>query len=436
MDVHASPAPLPELDEFLSAFQVRFRRPEGEEALERYLTGLLTELPNKNCDTMAQAVPGTSEQRLQEFLTTMQWDHDDLNRQRVEKLIAEATVGQGALILDDTGFAKQGKASVGVARQYSGTLGKVGNCQVAVTCCYSDARASWPVAVRLYLPKEWMDDPERLRRARVPAEVRFQTKPEMALDLIDQARAWGVPYRYVVADADYGDNPNFLAGLEARRQRYVVAVRSDFEVRQKRRGAIPTQRAEQVLAALPRCQWRTIRWRQGKKGWLRKKCVALRCWRMTSQGEARIGWLLGERAARGQPEERKYYWSNLSASATLEELVDYAHRRHAIEQFHEEAKGELGWDQYQGRLWPGFHRHAVSAMLAYSFLLWQELRQQQNYPRRGRPRDPFSPSARSTSVHAASRASGGGEMAAPPSAALVDNHGSVHGTLFAPNLTK
>jgi SRSO17 transposase len=135
MDVHASPAALPELEEFLASFQVRFRRPEGEQALERYLTGLLTELPNKNCDTMAQAVPGTSEQRLQEFLTNMQWDHDDLNRQRVEKLIAETTLGQGALIVDDTGFVKKGKASVGVARQYSGTLGKVGNCQVAVTCC-------------------------------------------------------------------------------------------------------------------------------------------------------------------------------------------------------------------------------------------------------------------------------------------------------------
>jgi SRSO17 transposase len=436
MDVHASPAPLAELDEFLSAFQVRFRRPEGEEALERYLTGLLTELPNKNCDTIAQAVPGTSEQRLQEFLTNMQWDQDDLNRQRVEKLIAEATIGNGALIVDDTGFAKQGQASVGVARQYSGTLGKVGNCQVAVTCCYTDPRASWPVAVRLYLPKAWTDDPERLRRARVPAEVRLQTKPEMALDLIDQARAWGVPDRYVVADADYGDHPTFLAGLETRRQRYVVAVRSDFEVRQKRRGAVPTQRADQVLAALPRRQWRTIRWRQGTQGWLRKKFVALRCWRLTSQGEARIGWLLGERAARGQSEEHKYYWSNLPASVALEELVAVAHRRHAIEQFHEEAKGELGWDQYQGRLWPGFHRHAVSAMLAYSFLLWQALRQRQNHPRRGRPRDPFSPSARSASVHAASCAPGGGQVAAPPSATVVDDHGSVHGTLLAPNLTK
>jgi hypothetical protein len=135
MDVHASPDLLPELDAFLSTFKLRFRRPEVEAALERYLTGLLTELPNKNCDTMAQAVPGTHEQRLQGFLTTMQWDEEALNRQRVEKMIAAATIGNGVLIFDDTGFAKQGQASVGVARQYSGTLGKVGNCQVAVTCC-------------------------------------------------------------------------------------------------------------------------------------------------------------------------------------------------------------------------------------------------------------------------------------------------------------
>jgi SRSO17 transposase len=169
-----------------------------------------------------------------------------------------------------------------VARQYAGTLGKVGNCQVAVTCCYSDARASWPVAVRLYLPKTWADDPARLRHARVPEDVTFQTKPHIALALLDQARQWGVPYRWVVADADYGDNSHFLAGLEARRQQYVVAVRSDFEVRPKRHRAVATQRVDQVLAMVPRCQWRTIPWRQGTKGWLRKKFVVLRCWRMTS----------------------------------------------------------------------------------------------------------------------------------------------------------
>src|SRR5688572_32782164 len=116
MDGHASPAELPELQEFLACFQVRFRRPEGRAALERYTTRLLTELPNKNCDTIAQAVPGTSEQRLQEFLTNMQWDEADLNRQRVEKMLAEATTVDGVLVLDDTGVPQQGRVSVGGAR--------------------------------------------------------------------------------------------------------------------------------------------------------------------------------------------------------------------------------------------------------------------------------------------------------------------------------
>jgi len=129
--------------------------------------------------------------------------------------------------------------------------------------------------------------------------------------------------------------------------------------------------------------------------------VAVRPWRLTAEGEAPIGWLLGERAAQEQAEEPKFYWSNLPASATVEELVEYAHRRHAIEPFHEEAKGELGWDQDQGRLWPGFHRHAVTVMLAMSFLLWLELRERDHHPKRGRPRDPFSPSTGSLASSAA-----------------------------------
>jgi SRSO17 transposase len=436
MDVHASPTELPELKEFLGAFQVRFRRPEGGQALERYLTGLLTELPNKNCDTMAQAVPDTSAQRLQEVLTNMQWEEADLNRQCVQKMSAEATLGDGVLVLDDTGFPKQGKASVGVARQYSGTLGKVGNCQIAVTCCYTDLQATWPVAVRLYLPQAWAQDAVRRQRTRVPAEITFQPKPEIALALLDQARTWGVPYRCVVADADYGDNPNFLAGLEARQERYVVGVRTDFRVSVGRAASSPVLRTDELLHSVPRWQWRTIRWRQGTKGWLRKKFVAVRCWRLTSDGQRHVGWLVGERATRGQPEERKYHWSNLPATATLEELAGYAHRRYAVEQFHEEAKGELGWDQYQGRLWPGFHRHAVTVILAYSFLVWLELQQRGSQPRRGRPRHPFSPPAGSPSALATSHPSRGRPVAAPPSRPVVGDNGSVHGTLLTAVLTK
>jgi SRSO17 transposase len=262
-----------------------------------------------------------------------------------------------------------------------------------VTCCYTDRQATWPVAVQLYLPKTWADDPARRQQARVPAEIAFQTKPEIALQLLDQARAWGVPHRGVVADADYGDNPNFLAGLEARQERYVVAVRTDFQVSVGQAATSPVWRADELLQTVPRWQWRTVRWRRGTKGWLRKKFVAIRGWRVTSDGHRHEGWLVGERATRGQPEERKYFWSNLPGETTPAELAGLAHRRHAIEQFHEEAKGELGWDQYQGRLWPGFHRHAVTVMLAYSFLVWLERRERRRHQREGRRRNPISPSA-------------------------------------------
>src|SRR5262245_41287275 len=241
--------PLPALAHFLEPFRVHFARSEGPQALERYLTGLFTEQPRKNCDTLAQVVPGTSEQALQGLLTTMLWDEDDLNRQRVQRLLTLPTEGDGVLVFDDTGFAKQGKSSVGVQRQYSGTLGKVGNCQVTVNCHYSERTIAWPVATRLYLPQSWAKDPGRCEKARVPQEVTFRTKPQIALHLLDEADSMGVPYACVVADADYGDNPNFLLGLENRDKPYVVAVRKDFPVALTADG--PALAAEAVLAEQP-----------------------------------------------------------------------------------------------------------------------------------------------------------------------------------------
>ena len=325
------------------------------------------------------------------------------------------------LVFDDTGFPKQGTASVGVTRQYSGTLGKVGNCQVAVTCCYTDLRASWPVAVRLYLPKTWAGDPSGGSRPGCRRRSRFRPSPRSRWRSSIKPGP-GVPHRCVVADADYGDNPNFLAGLEARQEPYVVAVRTDFPVSIGHMASTPIWPADALLQSVPRWQWRTIRWRRGTKGWLRKKFVAVRCWRVTSDGNRHAGWLVGERAPQGPPEERKYFWSNLSPETPLEVLAGYAHRRHAIERFHEEAKGELGWDQYQGRLWLGFHRHAVTVMLAYSFLVWLEWRQRRRTKRPGRPRDPFPPSADAPAPDPAGGASGGGPVAATPSRALVGDN--------------
>src|SRR5262245_25965271 len=240
--------PWPELAEFLAPCRVHFARSEGPPALERDLTGLVTEHPNNHGDTLAHVVPGTAEQQLQGLLTARAGDQDDLNRQRVQQMRTLPTEGDAALIVDDTGCAKQGHASVGVARQYAGTLGKVGNCQVTVNGHYAERTRAGPVATRLYLPEDWASDPDRRGPAKVPPEGTFQTKPAIALDRLDRAQTWGVPWTGVVADADYGDNPNFLTGLEKRRQRYVVAVRSDFAVARSRRGGT-TVRVDALSAA-------------------------------------------------------------------------------------------------------------------------------------------------------------------------------------------
>lgn len=388
----AAERPLPELADFLGAFAHHFHRSEGRDALERYSTGLLSDLPRKNGETIASAVPGTNAQRLQELLTRIQWDEAAFNRQRGGRMRDEVRLGDGVLLLDDTAFVKQGTASVGVARQYCGVVGKVANCQVAVTCVYADPATHWPVNVRLYLPAEWTEDPDRCLKVGVPPEVTFQTKPQIALALLDEARAMQIPHGAVVADAGYGSDPPFLAGLEERQEPYVVAVPCDFRVEVEGEPAWGSRRADVVLQDLPRSKWKTICWREGGKGKLRKKFVALRAWRTLAGQRQQAGWLLGERPARGQTGEWRYYFSTLPPDTPMKRLVELAHRRWPIERFHEDAKGLLGWDAYQGRLWTGFHRHAVIVMLTSSFLVWREWKQRQSKPRpRGRPRAPFSP---------------------------------------------
>jgi SRSO17 transposase len=231
----ASPATLPELATSLAPFAPLFRRSTSRASVERYLTGLLTDLPRKNCDTIADAVANTSTERLQHLLTDAVWEPQALDQQRVTTLVAQRPP-QGLLVLDDTGLPKQGRGSVGVARQYSGTLGKVANCQIVVSAHYvadeptSSAPVHWPITAQLSLPEAWAIDLARRRKVHVPADVAFQTKPELALTLVDQARSWGVPFAWVVADAGYGDTPTFLQGLDERHAAYVVGISSTFGV--------------------------------------------------------------------------------------------------------------------------------------------------------------------------------------------------------------
>src|SRR6266699_2212780 len=233
----ASPDALPEWAAFLAPFAPLFRRHTSRDSMERYLTGLLTDLPHKTADTIAAAVAGTSTERLQHLLTDAAWEAQALDEARVKHLLAIHPPHAGVLVFDDTGLPKKGSESVGVAAQYSGTLGKIGNCQVVVSAEYlADDPASstpfhFPISAQLFLPESWIQDAQRRKQARIPEQISQHTKPEIALGILDRARQWGVPIGIVVVDAGYGDNPNFLRGLDSRQIPYMCAVESTFGCR-------------------------------------------------------------------------------------------------------------------------------------------------------------------------------------------------------------
>ncbi len=241
----------PEFVAFLRPFADLFYRSEGRWAMNRYVLGLMAPIKRKNCERLAAVLEGITAEGLQALLTDIPWDYARMDRIRVGLMLERASVGGGVLIFDDTGIPKQGDDSVGVQRQYSGTLGKVGNCQITVTCRYADPSYTWPVVGRLYLPEVWANDDKRRAKAKVPKEVKFQTKVEIALTLLDQAKAWTIPHEAVTADSNYGDNPNFLSGLETRGEPYVVAVARDFTVRLPAELTKARQEAEQADQADP-----------------------------------------------------------------------------------------------------------------------------------------------------------------------------------------
>jgi len=388
--------PLADLEGFLRPFGELVRRSESRASMERYATGLLSDLSRKTASDMGRALPGTSDQRLQEFLTNTVWGFREMDRIRIGHMLKHASAESGVLVVDDTGLPKKGKHSVGVGRQYSGTLGRVDNCQVVVTVHYVDGVFDWPVAGRLYLPKSWAADAERRERARVPEDVPFRTKGEIALALIDEAREAGLDRMPVVADAGYGDQPSLLDGLEARELPYLVALAGTVHLRlaeevaqdpgdgpllrsttRGRPRKAPTladrvqpKAASEILAALPEEAWVKTAWREGTKGALVKEVARVRVHRTGLRGKhlASKGWLVGERPIQGHGGDRKQYFAWGLDALGLEDLIEVAHVRWVIERFYQDAKGELGMDDYEGRLWTGLHRHLALVMLAHSFL--------------------------------------------------------------------
>ncbi len=366
---YADPVSVEELTEYLFQFAGYFKRSEGRQSLERHLTGLLIHIGRKNAEQIAQAVANTNSQRLQALLTELRWDVDAVNRQRVQQLVREATTRGGILVCGETEMQKQGDASVGVVRQYVESLGKVKNCQLVVSWQYVDADYSWPVNTRLYIPQAWIQDPARCQRARIPEEARvYLTKSQIALMLLDEAAQWGTPYRSVVTTAGYGSDTLFLEGLEQRKTEYMVEVPAEFSIQVARRKSPSGESARDIIARLADDAWQPIAWPRsaGYRGgslWTR-----VLGWRTTASGQGAFGWLIAERPLMETRDSLRYYFTNANPQASLNTFARMIRRASRFEEFTRFAKSELGWNQYEGRLWHGFHRHTLLVFLAYSFL--------------------------------------------------------------------
>jgi SRSO17 transposase len=379
---------------------------------ELYLRGLLLDGRRKSAGAMAerlQRIDRTTqdyEQGLQQFLSQSPWDERPVRNQLAQHLAHLLDV-DGLLILDDTGFPKQGTHSVGVDRQYSGTLGKVGNCQIAVTLQYATEREVVCLDADLYLPEEsWGNQPDRLRAAGVPKGIGYRPKWQMGLQLLAQARANG--FRGVVlADSAYGDVTEFRQALDADDWHYCVGIEKTLKViaadtdlgevpPYSGRGRPPT-RPEQVRPGATSesvQQWaqnrsrdfRKVTWREGSKGKLASRFAA---WRVRPAHKLSAGkeplaacWLIVE-----WPEEEaapaKYFFSNLPGSTSLKRLVRTAKGRWWVEHSYKELKDELGLDHFEGRLWRGWQHHVTLVLLAYAFLV---LQRRQRRGKKGVPR--------------------------------------------------
>ena len=375
---------------FHAHFAPLFGRKEAQRRSEQYLRGLLVQQTDRrNAENVAELIAGATPRALQRLLTEAPWPTEPVIERLQAYVAARLNTPEGIFILDESGFPKQGTKSVGVARQYCGTLGKVGNCQLGVFLAYVSARGHALVDKRLYLPPAWTADPARCHAAGVPAEVGYQSKAELGLAMLRQARAAGhLQGHWVAGDDAYGMVPTLREALAAEGWQYVLDVPQTTPVFTQPaqtvvppwagRGRVPTkprlapgapspQTVRAVAAGLAPAAWQELTVAEGAQGPRTYQFAALRVWESRDGLPGRACWLVVRRNLDGS--EPRSYLSNAPADTPLRTLAQVAAARWVIETEIQTAKGETGLDEYEVRSWAGWHHHITLGLLAAAFLL-------------------------------------------------------------------
>lgn len=387
------------LEEFTRFCFAKLGRSERRDALGQYVRGLLLDGERKSIYPIACRLAECEErvegvrQSLQQGVSVADWD-ERVVFQRIAQRVSSTLPKVEAFVVDDTGFPKKGRHSVGVQRQYSGTMGRIDNCQIATSLHLASEAGGACVGMRLYLPQSWIDSEKRRMKVSVPDAITFKEKWRIALDLIDNALTWEVPKHVVVADAAYGDSSDFRKGLVSRGLRYIVGVTGTAMVwppgvcpkppPKRRSGKMGRPRTRwtaskgveplsmtDLAASLPRTAFRKVTWRIGSRGpqSSRFAAVRIRTARRHSMGRAPGDeqWLLCEWPERAE-RPTTFYLSNMPERTSRKRLVYLAKLRWRIERDYQEMKGQLGLDHFEGRSWRGFHHHAACVAAAHAFL--------------------------------------------------------------------
>jgi SRSO17 transposase len=351
-----------ELDRLHAQVAGRFARAEPRARSRQYVAGLVAGLERKNGWTLAEQAGEVSPDGMQRLLRRADWDIDGVRDDVRDYVVEHLGDPQGVLIVDETGFLKKGVRSAGVQRQYSGTAGRIENCQVGVFLAYASNAGHALIDRELYLPKSWTDDPDRCRAADVPEGTEFTTKPRLAQAMLQRACDAGVPFSWVTADEAYGQVKYLRVWLEEQDAFYVLATKCDDDMLPFTPGA---GRADALVAALPTRAWRRLSIGAGAHGprlydWAR---IRIRVWWRPGRGH----WLLARRSI-SDPTQIAYYVCFGPRRSTLLDLARVAGMRWRIEECFQQAKNETGLDHYQVRSWRAWHAHITLSMLALSWL--------------------------------------------------------------------